>query len=489
MGSSLLKIPLEVHLAICSWLLLSLEPPLPEPAEERWQSPEPVEETWQSTLVNFRALGNLALTCKALYRSTASLLYEKVHVPIHPPAALLQLLRHFSLFPDVALNVKSVSVFARYYKPPARVTKSQAEYLFAEARLLGLNVSYAAIQGPPRNDPDSDYEDPYRHEDRYSEDLGGTSCVSLSIALLLSRVPNIREMTLVGVLRTSIINRDWLAYSQKQLFDYPNQELLDYAGWLPDSFVLRSLGLLDIETPTFEVGSHHQSIAAFLRHTPALTRLRVSVGNYSGHVVPLVRQPLPQLRHVHLPDGQLQNLAAVAEYCPAIESCYLGEDNGEVSFERFDEFVPSSNHVTIDCVLEALLPLRLTLRELHTDWQLLYATTIHQLGLLPQFTALRSLRLILVEWPVGDVEMVPDILPPYIESLCLGGMFIEIDTIALQLRDCIQAGRFLGLKEFGFVLVNVHDSTIDEMERLVGWAFEGTGVECRAEWTPWMCIY
>lgn len=294
-------------------------------------------------------------------------------------------------------------------------------------------------------------------------------------------------MKMVGVLRTSLTDTKWYSeFTTQGILDYPNDELFDYARWLPDSFELDSLRHLDFEAPSFKVGNQHESLAAILRHTPAVTRLRVSVGHYGRHVVPIIRQSLPQLKHLHLPDARMENIASIVKFCPGIESCRLGEDNGKVCMKRLPEFSPNSKHVTIDRVLEGLLPLRLTLRDLDADWQLLYARTIHHLSLLSRFSALRSLRLVFVEWPPGDTDTLPEMLPPGIESLCFGGIDIEFHTIAIQVRDYILKGGLQRLKLFRYVIMDVWtEREQDELRTLIASVWDGTDVECRDEWPPW----
>lgn len=266
--------------------------------------------------------------------------------------------------------------------------------------------------------------------------------------------------------------------------------VVSYTTWLPDDFTLGSLRHVESHAPTSASnpdGSLNKgSLAAVLRHVPAVTHLRVGHCEDMGFL-DVIEGPLPELRDVQLLEGMFNDLIALATFCPRLQRCRLGADHRVLSkgaemiqkameFFRFPPEIGDAYNTMADRNLKALLPLRFGLRDLDMDFHALFVPEVECLRRLSCFAALRSLRCVPGTWPSGDSTMLIDKLPPGIESLCLGGHGIPVYDITVLLHERVSDGRLPNLKSFRYTLVD--EELEPEMAESIVKVFEGTDVDC-----------
>ncbi len=229
-----------------------------------------------------------------------------------------------------------------------------------------------------------------------------------------------------------------------------------------------------------------ESLAALLRHAPAVTHLRDGDcldDGYCGMRLQdaIVQTDFPQLKDVQLSIFNEMDILSLANFCPRLERCRLEPDRKVYSEDAYEihEYPPdpSAAYAFIaDRTLKALLPLRFALRDLDIDWDGCVASKVEDLCRLSNFDTLRSLRCVPGTWPPGDSARLIDKLPLGIESLCLGGKGIPVYDIALLLRERVSDGRLPKLKCFRFTLVD--EKLESEMAESILRLFEGTNVDC-----------
>ncbi|KAG7290354.1 hypothetical protein NEMBOFW57_000354 [Staphylotrichum longicolle] len=398
--------------------------------------------TWKDTLENLTALGNLARTCKTLEQLTTPMLFERVEVSVFAPASFVQLIRHFSRFGHLATHVRYLTLGS--VGDPSTLSASQASFLLQEGQRLGLK------RLPER----LDLSDPVEPR-------------SMLIDVLLCQVLTIRKL---------VISLPQHLYLQA----FVSPRVLSYAARLPDSFTLGSLREIEAHSidPELSADSFERaSLTALIRLAPALTHLRVG---FCDGTAPqgIIQSPLPELQDLHLFEGMVEDLTAVAKFCPRLQRCRLGAgvatEPSKGQFYRGLYFDAQSNPHS---PLNALLPLSATLHDLDVNPSGLLVLDIRALPYLAPFTALRSLRWTFYRWPDGDnTALLDKLLTPALESLCLGGPEMPVYDIAVLLHERVRSGRFPGLRRFQYLLVSkeLEPGVADSIVSL----FEGTGVTC-----------
>lgn len=452
-----MDMPLEIVAGICEQLL-----------ECSTDLPPPPPRVWQSTLQDFPALGNLALTCRDLQELLSPLLYQRLKVAIANNAAITGLIKRFSRHPDYGCHVRSVLILGAY-PPGAAIPSSQLDSILSERS---------------------------RRRMRQLTSTGRKRFVpSLLIYVLLKQVPNIRKLVIC------------VPKSVDPRLD------LDYGSFLPGSFSLRFLRSLEIHSRGVNSGVEmpKRPLTALLRHTLALTSLVVGRCVKGNHGI--VESPLPKLRHLYLAQPHPQDVVDIARWCPRLESCHIGyrdlapPEPVHLMPASFQTFVlgplPQVPPLTIDCALESLVPLSATLQTLSLHWNVgMYPVfPTGSLGLISRFLALKSLHLFIRIWPHKREDTIIFItkLPSGIESLTLGGFNIPLYDLVSSLSDRVRNGQLPALKCFRHRLLNLYweadfedseDSEQSESEGVdslltlesikVGSYFDGTGVECQA---------
>jgi hypothetical protein len=292
----------------------------------------PDHNTWQSALDRFSTLGSLAFTCKDLQKAVAPLLYQSVMVSIEKPVAFIRLIRRFSRVPGDGHLVKELSILGGSGGP--NLSSDQAAFLSREASHLGI---------------------------RKQETGDSVKAASLLIDVLLCQVPSIQKLT---------ICEPRIPYERVMPMG------LDYAKRLPENFTLECLQHLETLPPGRAAMSrrHMASLAALLRHAPALTHLRV--GRCDRSTDSVIEHPLPQLRELRVVDASLEVLKGVVRCCPGLQRVQLVEDTIDLSpmAAKFQAYHESLNPDKVapgplERALTSLLPLKATLRDVGIDWE------------------------------------------------------------------------------------------------------------------------
>ncbi|KAK3898970.1 hypothetical protein C8A05DRAFT_18527, partial [Staphylotrichum tortipilum] len=221
---SLLTIPAELQLEICEHVLESHT----AGAMAKKKAKKKASSGWEHALLNFPDLGNLAQTCKQLERVVAPLVYQRVKISVNDPVAFVQLIGHFSLFGHYALLVKELCIEGHAdccdyesmvrKNPGLALTASQVNFVLREGQRLGLDLPPGGI------DLSSQLE-------------------SVLIDTLLCHVPAIKKLVLAFPRGLGVYG------GMAKLFASPNDiifngvpdDVLSYAGRLPDSFSFHSL--------------------------------------------------------------------------------------------------------------------------------------------------------------------------------------------------------------------------------------------------------
>ncbi|KAL2019055.1 hypothetical protein VTK56DRAFT_10159 [Thermocarpiscus australiensis] len=352
---------------------------------------------WHPPLPNYPALENLALSCRDLRHVAFPFIYQRVSIATHESTDIVRLVRHFALNPQLALLVRELEIKNRAdVRPEWRhitLGPTDTTFVLEQANRLGLKL-------PDEPNPTS---------------LDAPSQSSMLVDLILSRVSDVRKV---------------------KITQWPVAYTLYYGRLLPDSLVFRSLQHLEVGSMQsggeYSMGTtalQLDSLAALLRHAPAVRVFRLGYLLYD-HVLPRDAQK-------PLPPGRQRTIA-------------------------------------VGRVLKDLAHLRSTLRDLHIGWHRLRAPTIGTFSLLRHFEELRSLTLLVGRWPVADSHLFAAMLPPRLKSLALVGGNMPVVTIALGLRERVDAGGLPKLKTLEF---NVHWQEMDAgtAERIAK-ALEGTGI-------------
>jgi hypothetical protein len=348
--SPLLAFPVETLTAIFVHLL-----------PNRPDSPSDIDsEYFPSALPNEVALRGVVHTSRRLRQVAIPLLYQRLDVSVHAGTAYICLFRHFSRFPGYGGLVRDLVIRSGCFIAH-RLSTSQLAFLFDEARRQG-------IQG------------------RVSEMDESFPVLALMVALLLRQTPNIQTLGLRVLPETSI------------------DPGMNFAAWLPGSFMLDSLRQVDIRT--FSVRSRFpiEPLTALLRHTPTLSSLQV--GRRAGRLSTMIQTPQPQLKELHLFDTSPEELANIVQLCPRLERCRVGDPHLTLRLAEEDlvECSEALRRITGVAILKGLLSLAATLRELYLDWPSLQTPgqqrpTTQGLELVSHFGALRCLYLGLGRWP------------------------------------------------------------------------------------------
>jgi hypothetical protein len=262
---------------------------------------------------------------------------------------------------------------------------------------------------------------------------------------------------------------------------------LDYAKRLPENFTLECLQHLETLPPGRAAMSrrHMASLAALLRHAPALTNLRV--GRCDRSTDSVIEHPLPQLREMRVVDASLEVLKGVVRCCPGLQRVQLVEDTIDLSpmAAKFQAYHESLNPDKVapgplERALTSLLPLKATLRDVGIDWESFRTVKIQSLHPLSQFEALQSLRVCFSTWPSKDPGILAASLPSGIQSLYVAGKGIPVHDIALPLSERVLNGQLPEFKSFSYALIPQFraEALGREVEEKVELLFKGTGVDC-----------
>ncbi len=188
--------------------------------------------------------------------------------------------------------------------------------------------------------------------------------------------------------------------------------------------------------------------------------------------------PLAGLLELHLNPAFLREINMFARFCTRLKTCSIG-----VNLDHDCYWDPDIHEV------KALLPLWSTLENL--DIQQRYENSfqaLHYLGDVPQFSALRSLRLAFNPWPgyrdaSDTIGTILNLIPLGIEALSLEGRNMPVTEVAELLRKRIKEGQLPKLKIFQY---NRESPALTrELRDRVAGCFEGMSVKCDVRSLDW----